>query len=316
MAHFVEELQLEAERGELGTEDRAHARAELPREPRQLDEGPAERGEGVGEGRHDVLRAQELLQVALAEGRPRPDDLRDEENGVGDADREPPVRAHRDLQEDRVGDVDRLGRPPAEVAEELTPDEDPLGAKRGLPAVGEAGDDEAGEEEHGPEDGPRLARHLAECDGPRVEEDDLDVEDDEEHGDEVEFDGEARVGGAARLHAALVGGVLGGGSPGALAEQQRDGEGPEGDGGREDQLDQEGDELVAHRQAFRIAGPAGLPRTKRHAGGLRERGRGLDWGGARRRKWRWRFGTWIWRERDPGGGWSLFAPLLAGAFSG
>src|SRR5262245_21400208 len=67
----------------------------------------------------------------------------------------------------------------------------------------EDGDDEEGHLDQ-PED---RWIELLECDGPRIEEDDLDIEDDEEHGGQVVLDGEAAAAGRlrSRLDAAFIG---------------------------------------------------------------------------------------------------------------
>ena len=54
-------------------------------------------------------------------------------------------------------------------------------------------------------------KHVLVDDGPRVKKDNFDVEQDKEHGDEVEFHGHAAGTLALGQHAALVGGILGGG---------------------------------------------------------------------------------------------------------
>src|SRR5690606_1595109 len=71
------------------------------------------------------------------------------------------------------------------------------------PLVGERHGDDGDESERGDE---AEGGQLTEGDGPRHEEDDLDVEDDEGHGHEVVLDGEAAGARGARggLHTALV----------------------------------------------------------------------------------------------------------------
>ena len=54
----------------------------------------------------------------------------------------------------------------------------------------------------------RIGEHLFVDDGPRIKEYDFDIEQDEEHRDEIEFHGHARVAFADGEHAAFVGDVL------------------------------------------------------------------------------------------------------------
>src|SRR5688572_15972994 len=71
-------------------------------------------------------------------------------------------------------------------------------------------DEENAEEgKHGTENQIRIGEeHFLVNDGTWVEEYDFDIEEDEEHRDEVEFDGEAGVAFADGEHAAFVGSVF------------------------------------------------------------------------------------------------------------
>ena len=88
----------------------------------------------------------------------------------------------------------------------------------GLPIQGaffkcvDVGDGEdACEAGHAPEnDGVSwLTDEVDKADSPRIHEDDLDIKNNEEHGDEVEFNAEAWGSFTDGEHAALVGGFLG-----------------------------------------------------------------------------------------------------------
>ena len=83
-------------------------------------------------------------------------------------------------------------------------------------------------------------------DGPRVHEDDFDIEDDEEHGDEVEFDGEAWGSFADWQHAAFVGGVLGGVAAGGAAEDDAEGKGDGGETDGDEDLEEDWEEIGRH----------------------------------------------------------------------
>src|SRR5208283_6031157 len=73
---------------------------------------------------------------------------------------------------------------------------------------------------HGAEDHAGVMReHGAVNDRPRVKKNDLDIEKNKKHGDEVKFDREARAAFADRQHAAFVGHVLDARILSFLAEQ-------------------------------------------------------------------------------------------------
>src|SRR5436190_9488535 len=96
----------------------------------------------------------------------------------------------------------------------------------GLPDVDVGDEDQADEDDHLDE---AEEAELAELHGPGEEEDGFDVEDDEEHGDQVELDGEAvALGDSFGDDAAFVGGDLGGGGV-VGAQQRRGGEGRRGE---------------------------------------------------------------------------------------
>lgn len=113
--------------------------------------------------------------------------------------------------------------------------------------VGEGED--AGEAGHAGEGG-RIATgdEVAELDGPRIHEDDFNVEDDEKHRDEVELHREARSAIADREHAAFVGGVLGGVAFGGLSEDDAESQGHGGEAGGHQNLEEDGKELIDHRR--------------------------------------------------------------------
>jgi hypothetical protein len=76
---------------------------------------------------------------------------------------------------------------------------------------------------HAPKDARTMSvDHRFEIDGPRIEEDDLDIEKDEEHRHEVKLHRESRLGFSLRDHAALVGHIFGLGALRRLSEQDAD----------------------------------------------------------------------------------------------
>src|SRR6478735_2807994 len=77
-----------------------------------------------------------------------------------------------------------------------------------LHLVEEAEHQHAEEKHHGREDGDVVGQEMTVDEGPRDEEHDLDVEEDEQHRGDVELHREARVRRAVRVNAALVRGVL------------------------------------------------------------------------------------------------------------
>ena len=78
-----------------------------------------------------------------------------------------------------------------------------------------------------------VGEHLPIDDGPRIHEDDLNIEQDEQHRHEVKLHREARAALADGILAAFVSGVLGLGAYAEFAEQQRNDEraAREADGG-------------------------------------------------------------------------------------
>lgn len=69
--------------------------------------------------------------------------------------------------------------------------------------------EESGKARHAPKNHGALTNEVRKADRPRIHEDDLNVEDDEEHGDKVEFHAEARGSIANGEHATFVGSFLG-----------------------------------------------------------------------------------------------------------
>jgi hypothetical protein len=84
--------------------------------------------------------------------------------------------------------------------------------------VEEADDEDEEEEEDGEEDRDIMGKEVSIDEGPGGEEDDFDIEEDEEHGGDVEFNGEARVNGAFCWEAAFVGHIFDRIGRSALAE--------------------------------------------------------------------------------------------------
>jgi len=82
--------------------------------------------------------------------------------------------------------------------------------------------------------------------GPWIHEDHFDVEDDEEHRDEVELDREARSTIADWHHSTLVGGILGGVPLGGFSQDHAEGQGYDGEAGGDQDLEEDGKELIGH----------------------------------------------------------------------
>lgn len=81
----------------------------------------------------------------------------------------------------------------------------------------------AREREHAPEDGGAvLDDRVFVDDGPRIHEHDFQIEQNEEHRDEIELHAETGLATCVGDHAALVGGVFGGVAFGSLAEDDAD----------------------------------------------------------------------------------------------
>jgi len=106
-------------------------------------------------------------------------------------------------------------------------------------------------------------KHFLVNHGPGVKEDDLDIKENEEHGDELEFEGEPGAAGADGEHAALVSGVLDGKAFAAFAEDDGADEHPGGKEGREGEEHQYGQifQLLRtfHEGNARKENPVGKP---------------------------------------------------------
>ena len=113
----------------------------------------------------------------------------------------------------------------------------------------DVGDEEDGDEtEHAEEHGGDVSpgEEVFEGDRPWVQEHDLDVEDDEEHRDDVEFHAEARLGIADGEHATLVGAVFHAVALGAASDDDAGGEAAGGEADGDDDLQDDRDVLVEH----------------------------------------------------------------------
>ena len=75
-------------------------------------------------------------------------------------------------------------------------------------------------------------------DRPRIHEDDLEIEEDEEHRDQVELHAEARLRFALRHHAAFVGGVFYAISPAGSAQQHADEQSGDGESDRHQNVEE------------------------------------------------------------------------------
>src|SRR6266487_2172518 len=73
--------------------------------------------------------------------------------------------------------------------------------------------------EHAPKDAAALGNSLFVNHRPRIHEHDLQIEEDEEHGHEVELNAEPRLARALRHHPAFIWTVLKGGAPAGLPDQ-------------------------------------------------------------------------------------------------
>jgi len=85
--------------------------------------------------------------------------------------------------------------------------------------------EESCETGHAPKNHCAFGDEILEAHRPRIHEDDLDIEDDEEHGDEVELDAEARGPFSDGEHAALVRCFLGVVMGAFFAEENAESEG-------------------------------------------------------------------------------------------
>src|SRR5258708_6219323 len=99
---------------------------------------------------------------------------------------------------------------------------------------------------------------MAEGDGPGVEKDGFDIEDDEEHCNQIELDGKALVGGADGSDAAFIGRLL---EAGGLfgAQQERADDHPQRDDGGDDQHNQDGEIAGKHWGLLRCETSHNLP---------------------------------------------------------
>ena len=117
------------------------------------------------------------------------------------------------------------------------------------------GFDDENKGEHGEEDlkcgtGDRgkikiCLEELAKVHGPRVHEDDFDVEEDEDHGDNVKFNGKAGCGASDGIFAAFVGFVFGLAGAGSFAEEEGKDDAAEGNRKGGGDLDEDG-KVLAH----------------------------------------------------------------------
>ena len=111
---------------------------------------------------------------------------------------------------------------------------------------------------------------LVEDHRPRVQEDDLDVEDDEDHGDQVEADRKPGRRLDARDDAALVGRGLRRGRPLPRGQQGRGHEREGGEQESEDEEDQDG-KIIVHRDLFLPRSPPCKAHRRSRAGRRRYR---------------------------------------------
>src|SRR6516164_2204903 len=80
-----------------------------------------------------------------------------------------------------------------------------------LQRINETDHEDYNETEHATEDGPPIFVDVIPIrDGPRIHEDDLDIEEDEQHRDQVEFHAKARLRFSHRQHPAFIGRILNG----------------------------------------------------------------------------------------------------------
>ena len=119
--------------------------------------------------------------------------------------------------------------------------------------IGDAENDDKAEGEA--EDGGAVGGDVVFVNGgPGVEEYDFDVEEDKEHGDDVEFDAEAGLGVAEGEHAALVGAVFHGVAAGGFACDGGEDQGGDGETGCDDDLEEDGGVVFQHERGGDLLG--------------------------------------------------------------
>ena len=136
------------------------------------------------------------------------------------------------------------------------------GVRSGFPVEGALHDgidvangEDADKAEHTKEDGGGVALgdEVAIDDRPGIHENDLDIEEDEEHRDEVKLDTEAGLGVAGGGDSAFVSGVFGGVCFGGFAEENAGDESGGGEADGDDDLEKDG-KVFAHREAEELGG--------------------------------------------------------------
>ena len=111
------------------------------------------------------------------------------------------------------------------------------------------------EGEHTPEDGGAVLQNGVFIDHrPRIHENDLQIEQDEEHRDEVKLDAETGLRSLVGDHAALVGGVLGGIPAGGFSEQEADQQGAAGKTNGHEHLQENGKIITLHEAKRKTSG--------------------------------------------------------------
>lgn len=106
--------------------------------------------------------------------------------------------------------------------------------------------EDGGEASEAPEDHRAFLNHVSEDESPRVREDNFDVEDDEEHGDDVEFYTEARGALTDRKHSALVWSVLHFRITAFFTEENTEDESNGGEANRRERLEDDGKVVGQH----------------------------------------------------------------------
>jgi hypothetical protein len=100
---------------------------------------------------------------------------------------------------------------------------------------------------HAGENGRTLVHgEIAKLNRPRIHENHLDIEDNEQHRDHVKFHGEARCSIANRQHTAFVGGILDGIATGRATEDHTEDEGGDGKTAGNDDLKQNWKIILGH----------------------------------------------------------------------
>lgn len=115
-----------------------------------------------------------------------------------------------------------------------------------LESVNVGDGEEAGESGHTPKNHAAFLDEIGETHRPGIHKDDLDIEDDEEHGDEVEFDTEAGGAFSDGDHAALVRSFLGGIVASFLTEEDTESKGGTGKANGSEGLKDDGKVVVQH----------------------------------------------------------------------